>query len=153
MNRLATVNKLFKIANTLDLAGYKKEADIISDVMSKIANKFDDEYMKKFDPANDPDNRTPGRSEMFEADLPGEVYDMDDDSDTTKPTRFEDGGFDDENDDELFRVVKEYLMELEPNADVEDVEEQALDFIDSLEDRAKRMNIDKTVVFDDEEDF
>ncbi len=136
MNRLATVNKLFKIANTLDLAGYKKEADIISDVMSKIANKFDEEYMKKFDPANDPDSRTPGRSEMFEADLPGEMYDMDD-----------------ENDDELFSSVKKYLMELMPDADEEDVEEQALDFIDTLNDRATRMKTDSTVNFDDEEDY
>lgn len=57
MNKFLTVNKLYKIANHLDLIGMNKEADNITKMMLKLsANDFDisEEDLR------DPDYRTPG---------------------------------------------------------------------------------------------
>lgn len=85
MNTKNILNKLNKIANVLDDTGLYNEANEVTIVMNRVANRFDEEYMDRFDPSNDPDFRTPGRSEMFEADLPGEIDEMDSDFDQTSP--------------------------------------------------------------------
>lgn len=73
MNTKKLLDKLNKIANVLDDTGYYNEANELTTVMNKVAqNRFDEEYMDRFDPSNMPD-RTPGRSEEFESDMPGEL--------------------------------------------------------------------------------
>lgn len=73
MNTKKLLDRLNRIANVLDDTGYYNEANELTRVMSKVAqNRFDEEYIDRFDPSSDPD-RTPGRSEMFESDMPGEL--------------------------------------------------------------------------------
>jgi len=74
MNTKKLLDRLNRIANVLDDTGYYNEANELTKVMNKVAqNRFDEEYIDRFDPSNDSD-RTPGRSEMFESDMPGEIY-------------------------------------------------------------------------------
>lgn len=73
MNTKKLLDRLNRIANVLDETGYYNEANELTTVMNKVANRLDEEYMDRFDPSNDPDYRTPGRSEMFESDMPGEL--------------------------------------------------------------------------------
>lgn len=72
MTKTSMMKKLTKIAVELDVEGYEKEAQTVAQVMNKIANVFDDDFnrMAEEDMYDEP---TPGRSEMFESDLPGEL--------------------------------------------------------------------------------
>ena len=129
MDKFTTLNNLYKIANKLDKAGYANEADIVSDVMVKVSNYMDSEYIDRFDPSNDPDYRTPGRSEMFEEDLPGEIPDL-------------------EIKEETLETLKNYLSTIMPEADNQKLTDMAIDFLETMEARARRLKIDS--VTDDE---
>jgi hypothetical protein len=117
MDKFTTLNNLYKIANKLDEAGYTSEADIVSNVMIKISNVFDNDY------------RTPGRSEMFEEDLPGEIPDL-------------------EIKEETLETLKNYLSTIMPEADDQKLTDMAIDFLETMEARARRLKIDS--VTDDE---
>ena len=101
MNKRKVLASLNEIANQLDLMGRTNEADKITGVMTRISNVFDEEFndiasqdmdddmadeMSDYSFSGDEDDfeydedddefdmdRTPGRSEMFENDLPGEM--------------------------------------------------------------------------------
>lgn len=92
MNKRKVLASLNEIANQLDLMGRTNEADKITGVMTRISNVFDEEFndmayeMSDYSFSGDEDDfeydedddefdmdRTPGRSEMFENDMPGEM--------------------------------------------------------------------------------
>lgn len=78
MNKRKILASLSEIANNLDLNGKTNEADTITKVMLKVSNVFDEKFN---DMVRRDTKRTPGRSERFERDLPGELDDRDFDDD------------------------------------------------------------------------
>ena len=101
MNKRKVLASLNEIANQLDLMGRTNEADKITGVMTRISNVLDEKFndmasqdmdddmadeMSDYSFSGDEDDfeydedddefnmeRTPGRSEMFENDMPGEM--------------------------------------------------------------------------------
>jgi proteasome assembly chaperone (PAC2) family protein len=133
MNTKNILNKLNKIANVLDDTGLYNEANEVTIVMNRVANRFDEDYMDRFDPSNMPD-RTPGRSEMFEADLPGEMDEMDSDFDQTSP---------------LFDAIMEEVNKaLGMEMDASEMEGVAKHLEGIVQEKLNRMRTDRNVLDD-----
>lgn len=125
MNKRKVLASLSEIANNLDLMGKTNEADKITGVMTRISNVFDDDfnYMAEKDMDEDMSDDSdeddfdeyddmveefdyevsPGRSEMFENDLPGEIP-------TPNPLKF-------------MKTVREELEARMPDASEEEIDE------------------------------
>lgn len=124
MNKTNLLNKLMKIANTFDENGLFDEANVISNVMNKVANRFDDQYIDEFG-----DERTPGRSEEFESDMPGELGDEPD--------------MDEINQEGALReAITDYLIKLLGEDSTVDVNAMADETLQTIKDRANRLSSD-----------
>ena len=124
MNKTNLLNKLMKIANTFDENGLFDEANVISNVMNKVANRFDDQYIEEFG-----NERTPGRSEEFESDMPGELGDEPD--------------MDEINQEGALReAITDYLIKLLGEDSTVDVNAMADETLQTIKDRANRLSSD-----------
>ena len=143
MNKRKVLASLNEIANQLDLMGRTNEADKITGVMTRISNVFDEEFndmasqdmnddmayeMSDYSFSGDEDDfeydeyddefdmeRTPGRSEMFENDMPGEMP-------TPNPLKF-------------MKAVREDLEARMPDATEEEID----DMVDEMMEKYNSM--------------